>query len=448
MHYKLRSYNYLYDATKHSCSNETLYAHNRCSSRTKQLSIVQHCDTRFSSSIHITPYNYRNKSGLHCLIISILQVKSSTVRNNHIADNYSISIAQTTEFILIDDYSFALVVILPLKFKVSKYITKINNTHIKLLGHCRTKAWYYLKTPWAMNNKISEAQDITEESFLEDEEFDYEDFPTGNPVYGDVFLDSSVNNISLELEELKVGTQGLKRIGNSATAKQEPNSLCNKKQSTAKVNIVQARKRERESDSSSEVQPQKIRRKFVEMLPMAAVVANEALVIDILPDMEGVTVFSETQAKTIKASFNRALFGAENFAQLGFENSGLDRGKFRIICKNAATRDWVIATIPHLEGLFPGAVLKAVQFGPPPTLIRATANVEYPALEPEDFFTVIAAQNPDINTSNWKLYNRNKPTGDRQLWVIGVDENSIPALKNVGCRPYCGMSRVRINLSN
>lgn len=180
----------------------------------------------------------------------------------------------------------------------------------------------------------------------------------------------------------------------------------------------------------------------------AAVAAVEAFVVDIIPNSEENILFNDAQGKAIGNSINRALFSANNFADLHFESSGLDRGRYRIICADAGTRDWVLETIPRLEGLWQGADLRVVQSGAPPKLVRATVIMTLPAPEPNDFFNIIATQNPTLNTSNWKLYNRSKAQQGKQLWTIGVVEETIPALRELNFRPYCGMARVRINIPN
>lgn len=206
-------------------------------------------------------------------------------------------------------------------------------------------------------------------------------------------------------------------------------------------------KRGRESPPL-EGNPLKIRRKFAEMAPpLASIVASMNYVVDIVSADDSKPLNTD-HVKVIGTSFNRALFSADEFPQLKFEDCGPERDKFRAICSSEFAKDWVIKIVPKLEGLWPGAQLKAIHTGPPPTLLRSTVNMKLPAMESIDFFTVINAQNPNIDTSNWKVFNKNKPTGSKQLWIIGVDEKSVPALRELGCRPYCGMGRVKINLPN
>lgn len=55
-------------------------------------------------------------------------------------------------------------------------------------------------------------------------------------------------------------------------------------------------------------------------------------------------------------------------------------------------------------------------------------NMTLPTLDPGDIFTLMAAQNPTLDTANWKCVHRTKAENGKQTWIVGVDENSIEAL--------------------
>lgn len=213
--------------------------------------------------------------------------------------------------------------------------------------------------------------------------------------------------------------------------------------------IVTKPKRKLELSQGEVLNPTKRFKPVMNMFPFAAAAAAaEAYVVDILPDTQGEELFTDAQGKAIGNSIARALFSDANMATIRFESSGLDRGRYRLICSDAHTRDWAITTIPTLDGLWQGANLRAVVSGPPPNLVRATVVMQLPAPEPNDFFNIIATQNPTLDTSNWKLYSRSKSQNGRQQWVIGVVDTTIPALRDIIFRPYCGMTRIRIILNN
>lgn len=267
-------------------------------------------------------------------------------------------------------------------------------------------------------------------------------------------LDSTLGNISGEFGSLYVANTAESSTDTkvlTATADHNPvTNIPGALENQGTINPTpKSNKRGREfnsSTSSENNQPPKIRKMFANMFPHAAIVATNAIVVDIVSNANEGELISDANLKTLGSSLNRALFSDEGFSNLKFEFSGPERGKYRTVCSNTATRDWVVAAIPHLEGLWPGAQLTTIVAGPPPVLVRATVNMAYPTVEPNDFFTIIATQNPTIDTSNWKLFNRNKPDKGRQLWVIGVEETTVQPLRDLGARPYFGMTRIRINL--
>lgn len=108
----------------------------------------------------------------------------------------------------------------------------------------------------------------------------------------------------------------------------------------------------------------------------------------------------------------------------------------------------MVGIIPKLDSLWQGGQLKAVASGPPPVLIRATINMALPAPEPNDFFNIIAAQNATLDTANWKLFSRSKVQGGKQQWIIGIEEKTIGALRELDYRPYCDLSRVKFFIAN
>lgn len=181
---------------------------------------------------------------------------------------------------------------------------------------------------------------------------------------------------------------------------------------------------------------------------MAQMVDMEAFVVDIVPDDENVLLFTEQQGKTLSNLITRALFADDNVANIKFESAGLDRGRYRMVCKDEVSRDWATEIVSKIGSDWKGKPIKTVQSGSPARLVRATVNLSVPTLDTNDFFNIIGAQNPDIETKNWKLYSKTKVTNGKQQWIIGVDEVAIPALRAVNCRPYCGMGRVKIFLPN
>lgn len=175
---------------------------------------------------------------------------------------------------------------------------------------------------------------------------------------------------------------------------------------------------------------------------------KELLVIDILPDGEGAPMLTEAHCKIIKNSFTKALFEAEEIADLDFEFAGFDKGRLRVVCENAISKDWIINTLPKLSDLWKDAKLKYVDAGAPPRLYRTTFSLQYPPPEAQMFFQAIERQNRLIDTSYWRLYNRKRGLNDKQNWIIGIDEKSVIAIKATNYRVKFGMDKIRFSVEN
>lgn len=111
--------------------------------------------------------------------------------------------------------------------------------------------------------------------------------------------------------------------------------------------------------------------------------------MDILPEVEDNLLFTKEHCRIIKAKLNEALFASEEIAELKFSFSDYDRGRYRVVCLNPASKEWVIQTVPTLTGLWKDAKLKIVQAGTPPKLLRATFTLRFPSPEPGAIFSAL-----------------------------------------------------------
>ncbi|XP_037036949.1 uncharacterized protein LOC119085932 [Bradysia coprophila] len=197
------------------------------------------------------------------------------------------------------------------------------------------------------------------------------------------------------------------------------------------------------TEKSSSSTPKKLK-PSVTMPPLVSeVVKNDFHIVDIVSDDAAIEFFSETQGTSIYTAVLKEITRAKDISKINFEDSFLDRGKFRYICSNATTRDWLTSIIP---GIIPwgNAKIKSINQGAPPTLFKYTMIVSMPSLEPPDIFTLMAAQNVNLDTSNWRCVFRSKVEKNKQTWIVNVDENSLPALKEVDFKPYAGSSRIKM----
>lgn len=182
---------------------------------------------------------------------------------------------------------------------------------------------------------------------------------------------------------------------------------------------------------------------------MAEVVkaATDGHVVD-LYNAENSPDLTQEQADILQSKLTEALFEEDDIANLKFEEPNFDGIRLRLVCSTSATKDWIVNTFPQLIDLWDGAEIRVDAVGPPPNLVRSTVVMPAKTYGPPVFFSIISAQNPTINTKFWRYQSRTKVAVGRQTWTIFVDENSIPALKEIGFRPHVGLGRVKISVNN
>lgn len=233
-------------------------------------------------------------------------------------------------------------------------------------------------------------------------------------------LESSLNKISANLSQLEVEINKNKRSRSSDSPKGA------------------------KSESPIESNPGKRLKIAEKMLPLTSdVVKNNFHIVDIVSDEEAIEFLTVTQGNNIYTSVLKEIMKANDISKIHFEDSFNDRGKYRYICSNDETRDWLVAIIPTITP-WANAKIKPVYQGAPPTLIKYIINVTLPTLEPGDIFTLMAAQNPNLDTTNWKCSHRSKADKGKQTWIVGVDENSIEVLKGIDFKPHVGSGRMKL----
>lgn len=130
------------------------------------------------------------------------------------------------------------------------------------------------------------------------------------------------------------------------------------------------------------------------------------------------------------------------------EKPSYDGLRLRLICSNDRTKDWVEAIFPTLD-LGEGANFKLVIIGPPPKLFKANIVMPAKTYNPATLFSIITAQNPFLDTKFCKYASRTKVDDNKnRTWLIGVDENTVQPLKDIGCRPFVGLGQIKISLTN
>lgn len=186
--------------------------------------------------------------------------------------------------------------------------------------------------------------------------------------------------------------------------------------------------------------------------PMAPPTFNEVVqktlwVVDIVIDSDEEIAMTRDQSELIKEELTKALFASDKLGTLDFDHCGYERNLYRTISRNTETRDWVLVTIPTLKfEKWPEAKLKTVEAGKTPKLVRASIILDYPTPDFGEVFQIIDARNRDINTKFWRLYKKHKVDKGKQLWNIGIDEESAKAIKTMEFFVQYGLNKLKMSI--
>lgn len=235
------------------------------------------------------------------------------------------------------------------------------------------------------------------------------------------------------------------------------NSISNIAENLSNVGIEQtekAIKRPRSNNTSmSTPNPTKKLKTLLGSVPTMSDVVKEdeeinGFVVDISTpeDKPNLTI---DQNKELQVKITEALFAEEDISDKKFDDPpNFDGQRLRLFCSNETTKNWVVDTMPRLQDLWENVKLVCKVVGPPPKLRRSTIMMPAPTYQPPILFSIISAQNPGIDTTFWKYVSRTKVENHQQIWTIGVDENSVPALKEIKFKPHVGLSCIKISVSN
>lgn len=167
-------------------------------------------------------------------------------------------------------------------------------------------------------------------------------------------------------------------------------------------------------------------------------------VVRLVPDIEDVHLFSKEHGHLIHKSVLAQLKKAED-PLVKFEYCDFERGRYKFVCPNLTAKEWAMNIVPNLQDLWKNPKLKAIDCGETPRLIRATAIVDNPPPDTLDFFDDIEFKNDNIDTNNWRPFNKKK-IGNKTIFFFGIDEKSVKDLKTIGFKPYFAHSRIKISI--
>lgn len=177
------------------------------------------------------------------------------------------------------------------------------------------------------------------------------------------------------------------------------------------------------------------------------VVQKKLWVVDIMVDDGENEAMTRDQGKLIEEELTKALFASNDLEALEFDHCGYERNLYRTISSNVETRNWVVATIPGLKfESWPEAKLKIIETGETPKMVRASILLDYPTPDFGEVFSIIEARNRGINTKFWRVYKKNKVEKGKQLWNIGIDEESSKTIKNLGFFVQYGLKKLKISI--
>lgn len=127
-----------------------------------------------------------------------------------------------------------------------------------------------------------------------------------------------------------------------------------------------------------------------------------------------------------------------------FQGYYLNRGVLTVNCVNDNSLNWLMNI--ELKDLWDGAKLKILKANEFVKHIRLTAFFPGPVRENVEILKLLKTQNPELNTSRWRIYHRSQGASTSVSLILGVDEKSLQVLSSLEMNPYYGMSRATFHL--
>lgn len=166
--------------------------------------------------------------------------------------------------------------------------------------------------------------------------------------------------------------------------------------------------------------------------------------VRLVPDIEDIHLFSKPHLDIL----NKSVLVAQKEVKdpnIKFDFCKPERGRFKFVCPNEASRDYAIGIVPMLKNLWKEPKIKAVDCGIIPKMIRATITFDNPVPDMLEVFDYIDSRNDTIDTNEWRIYGRKPLRGNKTAVFIGVDEKSVADLKAIGQKPYFASGKIKIS---
>lgn len=112
-----------------------------------------------------------------------------------------------------------------------------------------------------------------------------------------------------------------------------------------------------------------------------------------------------------------------------------------ITCADSQSKDWLIKTVPNLRP-WEVALLIALTGESLPRLTRVTAVLPDAGVAAAEALQRLGKQNPLLLTQKWRIWDSREKNGGLHL-VLGVDTQSLKALREVNMAPHFCLGRAR-----
>jgi len=137
-----------------------------------------------------------------------------------------------------------------------------------------------------------------------------------------------------------------------------------------------------------------------------------------------------------------------------FDRSGPDQGVFKITCSDQRSLNWLKESAQRIEPI-EGSGFAVVELAELNSLNKVRVWIPGIPEEPRLIFSRLVKQNRGLNTSGLRVLHRKEqrrtegePQGqpDGQLLVLGVDDESLKVLRELGGKVHLELSKVTFML--
>lgn len=96
--------------------------------------------------------------------------------------------------------------------------------------------------------------------------------------------------------------------------------------------------------------------------PAESVIREDKHLVLLLPDSEEVNLFSSKHGEKLSPSVINAI-KLETNPEIKFDWTGFERGRYKMVCPNLATKEWALLIVPRLNNLWEDHKIKAIDAG-------------------------------------------------------------------------------------